>query len=266
MILESIVKRQRRQILIQELQRRQASNEFYSRRAFARDLGISSTLFSLILNMKRSVSDELALKIMIISKLPKEEVETLKTGMPVAMPSNYEKIDLDKFALMSSWVHYAILSLLEVKGFRWESAWVAQRLNIKENQACKTMGRLLKLGIIKKNERGRYVQTGAPIIMENKKSSLAAKRFNQDLIKKALRAMTDLPFETRDLSSTTFTLNPEYLPYAVERIRNFRRSLTRELETLGDQTQVYAITVQLFPISENEEAPCSANGLLVPSP
>ncbi len=243
----------RRQVLLLELARRKKANPSYSHRAFARDLGVSHSLFSLILNGKRRVSDELVKSLLAVSQLPSDVLEPLKIGLEKLDHRPSSKIELDKFALISDWIHYAILSLLKVKGFRWDANWIGRRLNLSDQRAGRAMHRLIELGMVSKDETGRYHQSLGPIVVENKESSRAARKFHSGLIKKAIETMNERPFSERDLSSTVFTLSPEFIPYAVERIRNFRRSLTRELEGLGDQTEVYAITVELFPLTQKED-------------
>lgn len=242
----------RRRVLLLELARRKKANEHYSHRAYARDLGVSHSLFSLILNGKRRVSNELVKTLLSISQLPSETLEPLKIGLEQLQQQPSTKIELDKFALISDWIHYAILSLLKVEGFQWNVTWVSQRLNVSEQKAGRAMQRLTELGLVSCLEDGSYRQTTGPIVVENKDSSRAAKKFHSGLLKKALAAMNKGSFSERDLSSTVFTLSPEFIPYAVERIRNFRRSLTRELEGLGAQSEVYAITVELFPLTKKE--------------
>ena len=97
-------------VLRAELERRQAANARYSLRAFARDLGISHTLLSLIASGKRALSEELARKIIATSKLPKNERDIMALGLPPEAPQQREKLSLEMFAMMADWVRDAILS------------------------------------------------------------------------------------------------------------------------------------------------------------
>ncbi len=247
------VQLERRRLVKLELELRQTENPRYSQRAFARDLGVSHALLSLAISGKRDISADFAQRLLEISRLPIEQLEAIKAGLPIDTPNIFERIDLEKFEMISDWTHYAVLSLLEVEGSRWDVKWMSRRLGQSPAKVKVVMNRLDHLGLIKKLESGRAIQATAPIVVENQKSSIAAKRFNRRLLQKATAAMDEVPFESRDLSSTVFTLNPKYIPYAIERIRNFRRSLSNELENLGEQTDVYALAVQLFPVALLED-------------
>ncbi len=243
------VQEQRRQLLRSEFERRKSTNARYSQRALARDLNVSHSLLSLILSGKREMSAEFTQALIEASALPLDEIEVVKAGLPQDLPDSYERLELEKFEMIADWIHYAILSLLETPNSQWEPSWVAVRLGQPISKIRQAMARLEQLGFVKKLGSGRWQQATAPLIMENKRSSAATKLFNRRLLNKAIDSMETCDFEERDLSSTTFTLNPRFIPYAIERIQNFRRSLTNELENLGEQTAVYALTVQLFPLS-----------------
>jgi hypothetical protein len=62
--------------------------------------------------------------------------------------------------------------------------------------------------------------------------------------------MENDPMPLRDLSSTTFAMDPKQVGHALKRIREFRRELSRELEEFGNPQEVYNLTVQLFPSSK----------------
>ena len=57
-------------------------------------------------------------------------------------------------------------------------------------------------------------------------------------------------FEIRDHSSTTMAIDPALIPYARQRIREFRRELTEELEGKGNRSEIYNLTVQIYPVSK----------------
>jgi transcriptional regulator with XRE-family HTH domain len=242
--------RSKAQIILNEYERRRISNRRYSKRAFSRDLGISHTLFSLIESGRRPVSVNLVNKILSDAKLPKQERDILSMGLPV--DSNYatETISLEEFEKISNWQTYAILSLTEIADFEWCTKWIAARLNIKTTEARKHMRTLEDLGMIARDSSGRYVQTGKPMVVNNKMSSEATRKFNGELLEKAKNAMETLPFEVRELSSITFAMDPGFFSYASERISNFRRSLCKELENLGSKQEVYTLSIQLFPLTQ----------------
>jgi uncharacterized protein (TIGR02147 family) len=160
-------------------------------------------------------------------------------------------LDLDQFAAISDWYHYAILSLLELPESRLEARWVAERLNLGQAQAKLAIERLKRLGLVEK--RGaRWRQSDQPLRVPNSVSTPATRKFHRQLLEKAAESLENDPAESRDFTSMTFALDPRHIPLAKGRIRAFRRELTQELEELGAPKAVYQLTVQLFPVTRAE--------------
>ena len=57
-------------------------------------------------------------------------------------------VDLDTFAVISDWYHYAILSLLEVTDARLDPRWISKRLGINRLEARLAIERLKRLSLI----------------------------------------------------------------------------------------------------------------------
>jgi len=160
----------------------------------------------------------------------------------------FHKISIDTFELLSDWVHYAILSLLELPDSRLNSRWIARRLGVSELQARLAIERLKRLHLIARIN-GKWKQSSQPLIVENDVPSLAIKRHHRHILQKADEALDTTTFKERDFSATTFTADPKNVPFAMQKIRAFRRKLVAELEKMGRPSEVYQIAVQLFPIS-----------------
>lgn len=243
-------------ILRQELERRCSKNPHYSLRAFAKSVGISHTVLSLVLSGKRNLSKKASTKIAEeLSLDPSERVQLLNCH---ARPSTEAKkrdqqfavIDLDTFALLGEWHHYAILSLLEIPETKFTARYISKALGISEIQAKLSIERLKRMNMVAINSEGLWRQTSKPIKVENHVSTATTKKFQKQLLEKAVESLEEDSAEIRDFSSITFAMHPSLVPYARQRIREFRRELCEELETAMPPTAVYNITVQIFPTSK----------------
>jgi uncharacterized protein (TIGR02147 family) len=245
------------EVLRSELSRRLELNPSYSQRAFAKHLGVSHTLLSLIMNEKRAPSKVITQKLLEIAKLPKSKTDALlkltnaKTYKE-AKERSFHKINLDQFSLISEWQHYAILSLLEVEDTVFAPEFISKRLGISPLNAKISMQRLIELHIIEQLPSGKWKQKSGPIIVENANSTLATRKFQKQLLNKAIESLENDPIEVRDISSTTFAMAPKKIPYALKRIREFRRELSSELESFEEAEEVYNLTVQIFPTSRRK--------------
>lgn len=254
------------EVLRYEFSKRAKKNPGYSLRAFAKHLNVSHTLLSLFLNGHRNISSKMVEKIAERLQYSPDKIakmlESLSDGASVKKKSknkyevaaaSYKKISLDQFSLISEWQHYAILSLLEISDTELTPEFIAKRLNISPLMAKLSIQRLMKFELIERTDDGRYRQSSGPIVVENTTSTVWTRKFQQQLISKAVESLQNDPIELRDFSSTTFAMDSQHIPYAVKRIREFRRGLTRELEAFGSPQEVYNLTVQIFPTSKRNK-------------
>jgi uncharacterized protein (TIGR02147 family) len=124
-----------RNLLKEELGKRQKRNPTYSLRSFARDLKMSAASLSKILGNKQGVSSPKAIEISKLLKLGPSETELFCTSVESnharakvnrigaleklnSEPLREIDLSLDYFRIISDWHHYAILELSEAKGFQ----------------------------------------------------------------------------------------------------------------------------------------------------
>lgn len=219
---------------------------------------MSHTVLSLVLSGKRPLSKKAAIKISDALALSPDERAAIfkrfkKPGdMPEIVEDSYQHLQLEAFEAVSNWYYYAILSLLETKGAKWDQRWIGQKLSIPPAQAKVAMDNLVNLGLVARQGL-RWRQTGLPLKIDNVHTSAAAKRWYKQILEKSLGSLENDPFDIRSHTCITFAVDPKHLPYAREKIRQFRLSLARELERKGNCTRVYKLALQLFPVSEDSQ-------------
>lgn len=244
------------QLLRDELSRRVTKNPRYSLRSFAKSLGLSHTTLSLTLSGKRLLSRKAALQIAERLGLEPDQAAAFVGSCPQprqhGLALNFQKIELETFYLISDWIHYAILSLLETEDARFEAKWIAKRLGAGESAVKMAMDRLVSVGLVHE-VNGHWKQSSLPIKVDNKISTAATRKFQRQLLEKAIESLENDPVEYRDFSSVTLSLDPRHLPYAKERIKQFRRELMAELEGRGQPKEVYNMTFQVYPLSQFEK-------------
>lgn len=225
-------------------------NPQYSIRSFARASGISHTVLSLVLSGKRRLSKKATAQLADFLELnPDHKSQVLSHFTNFAEPSEYQDLSLDAFEVISDWYHYAMLSALELPDAKWDARWFAKQFGIQALEAKLAMERLQRLGLVEE-KNGKWKQTSKPIRVDNKVSTAATRKFNKQLLERAIEAIEQNTIEERDFSSTTFAMDPKLIPYAAAKIRKFRRELVAELEAKGSPEAVYQITMQLFPVSK----------------
>jgi uncharacterized protein (TIGR02147 family) len=254
------------QVALQNLLRQRYSemrikNPSYSLRAFARRLDLNSGALSAFLNGKRRVSRKMAVRIAdslgldpqeraeVLAHFPTKRVQsTAESGQPL----QYLQLTADQFRIISKWHHFAILSLIRTRGFQSNPKWIAARLGITLPQAQEALSRLARLGFISVDENGKIRRSKSKYRTTDDVVSLSLRQGHAENLELAKDSLVKASLEQRDFTAVTMAIDPGKLPDAKERIRKFQDELADFLES-GDQTEVYKICVQLFPLTVLKE-------------
>ncbi|WP_374079569.1 TIGR02147 family protein [Bdellovibrio bacteriovorus] len=231
-------------------------NSSYSLRAFSRSLGMDSSTVSAILKGKRPLTIKTAQKIveglnitnpveaqaLIMSTFAKEESETVP---------NYSELAMESAEAISSWQHFAILALLEIKDFKGQERAISERLNIPFGIVSECLNRLEKLGLIEKRDQ-IWQLTGKNMATPSQVPSAALRKGHRQFIEKALQSLEADPVDVRDISGITMAISKARLTEAKVMIQDFRRRLSTYMEE-GKRDAVYRLNIQLFPLSQEKK-------------
>ena len=257
-------------ILKNEFEKRCSRNPNYSLRAFARDLTLSPSRLSEAMNSKRGISKKAAIK--ICEKLGFNEIETtLFTTLVESEHSRsprlrieaekklthlnkkplYKTLQMDVFRLISDWYHYAILELTEIEAFRNDVNWISNKLNISKIEAELAIKRMKRLGLIveensslKPSENFTASPSGVP--------SEYIKKFHEQVLDKAKKALYLQDLEERDFSSLSFSIDTAKLSEAKRLLKKFRREFAELMTSSGKKDSVYNLSIQFFRLDNKE--------------
>jgi len=241
-------------LLIRKFNEARRKNPAYSIRAFAERLEVGSGPLSQILNGKRKVSEKMAFKIMKKLNLsPSAQKEAFRDLAEDAADDGY-LLEADRFALIADWYHYGILSLLAVKGFQNHPRWIAQRLGISENQASDAISRLLRLKILSVASNGKLKRNYPKLTTTDGVPSDALKKAHSQGLELAGRSLwnSSVAIDRQDFTYLTVPTNPERIRLAKLFLRKARNQLCEILMDTTEKTEVYRLSVQLFPLTVSE--------------
>lgn len=246
------------QMLRNQFEERRSRNNKFSLRSFAKKLDMSPSAVSEILNGKRDVSLKMAEKIAFRLNLNPQESQSIlghfqKVKGPKVKNTLFGRqtiqLQIDQYNTMSEWHHFAILSLIETKGFQHEPKWIAARLGITTKKATDALDRLVRLELIKQTKDKKYKKTGKHFSTTTDISSQSLRKTHHQNLELAHDKLDSVELLKRDFTAMTMAVDMKKLPQAKEMIKQFRRELCDFLET-DEQTEVYKICIQLFPLTE----------------
>ncbi len=260
-----IVATMKEQMAVQNLLRSKLSeiqkqNPQYSLRAYAKKVGVHVGALSYILNGKRNVSRDLAERITrrllldpqerseVLNLFPeKKKIAATQSEMQAYEP-RYLELSASQFKIASEWEHFAVMSLARTKDFQSSKEWIAKRLGITESRAAQIIERLLDLGLFQIDSEGNLTRSEKSYRTTDDVADISMKKHHEQNLNLAKESLFRDHVLDRDFTTVTMAIDKKKLSTAKELIRKFQDELSDLLET-GNQTEVYRLSVQLFPLT-----------------
>lgn len=245
-------------ILRKELDVRIKNNPHYSLRSFAQSTGLNYSVLSLGLNRKRPFSKKVISKILETIDLPFEVYEQLASFLDGENKERQVRADeevfnmkIEEFETISDPNSLAILGLLKLDKFQRNPNKIFSALGVSKTLFTSLKNKLLRLELIEE-EDDRLVRKVSAIRFNNKVSKASSRLYNKSIIEKSLNSLKLDPVNIRDFSSISFLTKPKHINEIRGDIQSFRRYLSDKYETIEDDSNLYCVSVQLFPISKPE--------------
>ncbi len=230
---------------LKEVQKR---NPKYSLRALARDLEISHSTLSSIINGKRKPSANLFIR---LKKKLKFDV-----NQKFFKSTNYIPLDDQIIKLTNKWYFNVLLELPLLEDFKPNLPWIAARVGIPESIAKNSIELLKKHKLIKLKKNGYWTaihKNTSTIGNKNQKSIQDIKKLQKSFLFQQLISHEIDPIENCSQVGNTIAIDPKDLPVAREKIYSFLRELSDFLErnTNKPKKEIYRLGISLFPLTRN---------------
>ena len=234
-----------RRHLNQALQARGESGDI-SLRELALGIGISSGALSEILSGKRKLTLNLAKRIVPLLPLDENKREKLLEDLDGAGEVKRQVLDDAGPDLVSSWVYFAVLSVLELDKPPGTPEEVASHLGVSPEVAKQALMKLHEAGHIEE-VNGRYETLHAQLTSSDDLPSERVATRHQANLDLARLALERVQVPNRDFTSLTFSASTKQMAMAKRVIRRFLERLANDMSE-GPLECVYQVNVQLFPI------------------
>lgn len=255
------------QFLHEEFERRVRKNNRYSLRAFARSLNVNAAELSQVFRGSRRLSWKSAVTVSKAMGLTPAESKHLllllqsEKGKKIGLDLDItEDIDLNMspvnpadFEKLGDWYHFAILNLIETKGFEWTATHIARRLGLSSSEARLAMDTLEKAGMVQVQIVGQgqrrsksvkaFWEVGSHIPSES------IRRYHRQCLQKAIDALDDIPIDQREFRGIGFVASPDDLVKIRAEVKHFTDLLMQKFDRKG-KTHVYQIQLAVFPLTK----------------
>lgn len=267
-----------REVLHNVLSSRQRVNPAYSLRAFARDIDLSPSRLSEVLNSGHGLSLRNAQKISVALGMEGEDREFFcdlvasesnqnikEKKLAATRVAKYRRrkrqkiTSVEAFDVVSGWEHFAILELMNSTPYQLLQptkdhsqdpiTWVAKKLSMTRDAVSLAYERMRKLKMVRK-VKNKYELVEADRTTLDGVDSSAIKSYHESMVGKASSAIyMQLPTE-RYLSSTNFAFNKDQLEAVKKAASNFEREISDIAKTSSEKEEVYTLNIQFFRLTE----------------
>ncbi len=262
-----------RMILKEELDNRCSQNPSYSLRAFARDLTLSPSRLSEILNNKQGLSRKAADRICDHLNMNSDEKNYFLDLVTVAHARSpkdrgiaeirllkqkqendaFYQLKVDTFKIISDWYHLGILELLRIDGFQCDARWIAKRLRITPIQAELAIERLIRVKLLEKID-GKLTATTNTGLIQSEVPSESIRKFHRQILAKAQDALSVQRIEEREFCSQIVSINRNFIPAAKAAIGKFQQRFRSDSDETDDHNELYCLSIQFFSLTERGDS------------
>lgn len=245
------------------------SKPFFSYRYIAQKCELKSTGFiSWVVLGKRTISVELASKIVKVLKLNRreaqffellvlhnqsrsEEQRSVYHDRMLSYRKAYAKVlERDRQKFYSKWYYSAVRELVSITCIRTE-ADVSSLMNppVDIAEAKDALELLTRLKLICRNKDGVYERVDTAITSGPGIEPAVIRSFQAATMRLAQSALHRIPKEDRDISTVTLSCDSRDIERIRERIRQLRAEIS-EIACGSDADQVFQFNTQFFPLSK----------------
>lgn len=158
----------------------------------------------------------------------------------------------DQYDYYESWVNPVVREMApQLKGVT--PAKLADNLafDTQTPEVKKALALLQKVGLLGKDAQGNYVQAQKSVTTGNLEvASLSVREMHRQMGELAVRALDEIPVKERDISGLTIGISETAYYRITQEIQDFRRRVSSIVMEDTDESRVYRLNVQLFPLTK----------------
>lgn len=259
------------EVLNFELSKRKEKNASYSLRAFARDLELSPSSLSEVMQKKNGVSSKSLEKIskritktenekqyltdLVLAEFSKNSAVKTEAGKRLKKAKDSfltRRMKIQKFRMLSQWYHSAIYQLIELNDFCEDPEWIANELGISKKEAKHALDRLEELELIYRDSEGNIKSLEQSHSVFSDIPEEAIRLFHKSVIAQQIQSLDLDPMEERENLSMYLSVSSEKIPEFKKKFRDFVSDFWRS-ENPEKKDKLYAFSLNFSPVKNRRE-------------
>jgi uncharacterized protein (TIGR02147 family) len=224
----------------------------------------------MVLNNKRNITGELALKIAAALGLGKKEEryfllmveytytkrleskhDILQQMLMISRTNPVRNLLPEQFEFYDKWFYSVIRELVEVMCVTDSNTdQIAELLEpqLKPREVRQALDILTRLKLIHKNEKGQYKRNDVLISCGEDIRSVVIGKYQSAMIELAGTALQKVPREQRDFSTVTLSIDNDAFLQIKDRCSRFRKEILDIASRVENPDSIVQVNIQCFPV------------------
>lgn len=247
-----------------------------SLRLFSKRAGFSSpNFFKLVMDGDRNLTIKSLPKFMSALGLNKQELEFFENMVFFTQAATHEERDRyyqgmlrsrklkelkpivkEQYQYYSEWYHPVVRELVVSKNFNGDLEKLGASLSpsLSTLQIEKSIELLSRLGLIVKDENGKWQQASVTVSSGQESDSHMLTKYHQNIFDLGKRIIEQVDPELRDVSALTLGISKKRFGEIKQRIQNFRTEILQLVASDTEPDDVVLLTIQLMPVTQGGAA------------
>jgi uncharacterized protein (TIGR02147 family) len=252
-------------------ERRKARRGGYSLRAFSQKAGLRSPNYlKLVMDGERNLTPQMALRFAQTCELSAESIDYFCELVAFNQAQNTQererhyrqlrrfrrfrrvhKLDAAQAAYHSRWYIPVVRELVARPDFEEDPKWIAETLlpPISPANAREALTVLGKLGLLKRDERGRLVQSEPLVETPDGPLGHQVVEFHRAMMAHAADALDRVPRDEREISALTLCISTSKMQELKDELLQLREDLLQRYQADEESERVVQVNFQMFPLS-----------------
>ena len=210
--------------------------------------------FSNALKLKKDEADFFKNLVLFNQAKSSEQKEHFaKEVLKTKLHQKLKPLAQDQFDYWSGWYNLVLREMVNFDSFKENPQWIAEHIlpAITSKTAERSLKKLLKLGLIKKNKNGKIEQMDSNIASGDQMIYTSLNKFHRNMIKLGMESIERFTKRERQVTAVTVSLDQDQLEKIKVLINQFRKDLLALSNEGKNPARVYQINFQLFPVTKD---------------
>lgn len=163
-------------------------------------------------------------------------------------------LEFYQFDFLANWYNVAIYVMMDLQDFKSDVDWISKRLKkkISKEHILSSLNTLTKLGLIKKDDSGNFIQSNGALSTPDELRTLAIRHYHRDMLNLAMNSLDEDDLKLREFNGATLPITKGNLPLMKDKIRQFRKEMNELASNFDSKDEIYQLNIQFFPLTKSQ--------------